>query len=682
MHPTAEHSTTAHPITRTAVIAAVRAGLSPLRPLPPLTLSQFAAKHFYLSKEASHTTGQWTPDPPQIGIMDFLSHDDIEELNVRKAKRMGWTKILCADYAFNAAYRRRIQIMYQPTDDDRDSFVKTEIEPVHRDVKIMSTVAISGKGVEDTMKLKMFLGSVAHFLGAKAARAFRRITGANVKLDEVDAMDPVVENSIDPVEGARGRLEGAAFPKLALGTTPRVKGISHIERREKAAGARLRYTITCPSCAADHPIIQGDKDLPYGFKWHPGDFDSAHHVCPHCKYELTQPEFLRIWGAGYWHDKDTGLRYDHGARLFFDAANNKTRPPAHVAVVDWWAAYSPRRAWPSIAKEKHEAAVALKAGQDGPMQTYVNETEARVWEVKFEQADEHTLSRRAEDYRLRTVPMGGLVLVAGVDMQDTWWEIVVWAIGRGEEMWVVDHTKIIGNPGDMAEWEEKLDPYFSSVFPHESGSQLRIEAVALDTMGHFTHQAYNYCRLREKKKFYAVRGDPTEGKPIGGRATTQDVNWRGQILKRGVKLWYVGVDTAADTFHARLQVKSPGPGFVHFSKDLAPTFFTGLTAEKRVPFKTSKGIVYRWANVDRLRNEPSDCTRYAMFCAVRLNLNTYTDAMWARLERLVQAPKNGDLFVNAPTPDAPLASLIQPTPPKPTARPAQPRPAHSTPRVW
>ena len=39
--------------------------------------------------------------------------------------------------------------MWQPTDDDRDSFVKSEIDPMLRDVAAMQAVLLTGK--EDTL---------------------------------------------------------------------------------------------------------------------------------------------------------------------------------------------------------------------------------------------------------------------------------------------------------------------------------------------------------------------------------------------------------------------------------------------------------------------------------------------------------------------------------------------------
>ena len=134
---------------------------------------------------------------------------------------------------------------------------------------------------------------------------------------------------------------------------------------------------------------------------------------------------------------------------------------------------------------------------------------------------------------------------------------------------------------------------------------------------------------------------------VKGKATIQDVNWRGKVLKRGVRLWYVGTDTAKDLLYGRLMVTQPGPGYVHFSKDLPATFYPGLTAESRVPVRTARGIDYRWVNTKRSRNEPLDCTVYAIFCTHALGLHTRTHREWDRLEQLVQ-PRNADLFAPRP----------------------------------
>lgn len=650
--------------TERAMLDAVVAGMTPMEAVPPMPLSVWAEAFFQLSAEASHTTGKWVSYPFQRGWMDAFSHDDIEEVTVRKAKRVGYTKTLLSFIAYNAAHRRRKQALWQPTDDDRDSFVKSEVEPMLRDVAALRAVHVAGK--EDTMKLKSFLGSVLHLLGGKAARAYRRITVAVAMLDEASAFDQKVEKSVDPITAARGRLEGAPFPKLIAGSTVRVAGIDHIEYREQNADARMRYHIVCPHCDAEHPLIWGGAKVAHGFKWDGSDVSSVRHLCPHCRGAITQADYLRIWdqGAG-WVSECGRWRYDHHGHRWVDAEGAPCKPPRHVAFCEVWTAYSPQREWSDIVREFLEAKAKADAGETGPLETFVNETLAQYWEVQLDRADQHALAKRAADgayFKLRTVPQGGLVLVAGVDVQDDRWEVVVWAIGRGEEMWAVDYHVIYGNPADEREWEEKLDPYLrDTAFQHASGRVLKIEAAAVDTGGHFTHQAYNFCRLRERRRVFAVRGDPLPSKMVKGKATIQDVNWKGKVLKRGVRLWYVGTDTAKDLIYGRLQVAKPGPGYVHFSRDLPDAFFHQLTAEARMAVKSARGLEYRWVNPKRARNEALDCTVYAIFCTHQLGLHLYTAQQWDRLasalepdlfsgEAAEQSPGSAEVATSAPAP--------------------------------
>lgn len=646
--------------TAAAITRALLSGMQPLRSFVPLTLSQWAEKNFYLSAESSHTQGAWQAYPFQRGWMDAFSNDDIEEVTVVKAKRVGYTKTLLAFIAYNAAHRRRKQALWQPTDDDRDSFVKSEVDPMLRDVAVMQSVKVQGKHAEDTMKFKSFLGSVLHILGGKAARAYRRITVAVAMLDEADGFDQKVEKSADPITLARGRLEGAPFPKLIVGSTPRIKGQSHVEYRRDNAGAVLKYHIICPDCSADHPLEFGGKDSNWGFKWQKDDPSSVVHRCPHCLGTITQSDYLRIWGDGSWISKDHAYRYT-AAGQWVNEKNEPTQPPRHVAFDSVWTAYSPQREWSDIVREFLEAKTKAKQGDTAPLEGFVNETLGQVWEQAVERTDEHVLARRAEDYRLKTCPLGVLVLVAGVDTQDNRWHITVWGVGRGEEMWVIDRAEIYGNPAIEEEWSEKLDPFLGNLYPHASGQVLPIEGMGVDTQGHFTHQAYNYCRQRERRRVFALRGDPAPGKPIGGRSTIQDVNHRGKLLKRGVKLWYVGADTAKDLIYGRLQVTTVGAGYMHFSKDLPPEFYAQLTSESRVEVRTAKGTVYRWENLKRARNEDLDCTVYALFVTHRLGLHNYTSAMWQKLENAVQ-PATPSLFSEIQPTKAPASNGVRQTP--------------------
>ena len=143
------------------------------------------------------------------------------------------------------------------------------------------------------------------------------------------------------------------------------------------------------------------------------------------------------------------------------------------------------------------------------------------------------------------------------------------------------------------------------------------------------------------------------------RSSLQDVNFRGAVVKSGVRLWSVGVDAAKDLLFGRLKVAEHGPGYVHFAAGLPPEFFLQLTAEARKLQRTAHGETYRWVKT-RLRNEALDATVYALFAAHAIGLHKYTAAQWDRLEAKI-VPATG----SAP------AAVDQPVPPKvaPVRRP-------------
>ncbi len=625
-----------------AIDRATGSGLSPLSVSKPMRLSQWAEAHFYLSAESSYVEQRWKSYPYQPAIMDCMSNDDIREVDFMKSARVGYTKMILAAMGYFAEHKRRNQAVWQPTDDDSDDFCKTELDPMLRDVPCLESVfpAFMRRHKDNTLKQKTFLGSILHLRGGKAAKNYRRITVDVGYLDELDGFDLDVEKEGSPVTLSNKRLEGATFPKMIAGSTPKLKGYSMIESRADQADEQFRFHIPCPHCGHEHPLTWGGADQPHGMKFD-GPDDPVGQLCPECGALYYQADYLSVWSRGRWVSK-AGVWIDRDGR-FRGPAGEIVETPSWVSF-HIWTAYSPQTTWEQIVREFRSAQKKAEAGDTSELKTFVNTTLGESWEAEVDKTDEHQLIQRAEDYPLRIVPMGGLVLVAGVDVQDDRFEITIWAIGRDEEMWPVDYMVIHANPADERDWD-RLDTYLLTAFKHQSGATLKIEATGVDTGGHFTHQVYNFCRTRVRRRIYAVKGDNQPGKPIKGRSSVQDVNYRGKIIRGGVKLWRVGTDTAKDLIFGRLQIQQPGPGYVHFSKELPHEFYHQLTAEHRMMVKTARGEEYRWVKV-RSRNEVLDTTVYAIFASHMRGLNTFTQKMWDQLEASVQ-PANGDLFADS-----------------------------------
>lgn len=637
-----------HRETAQAIKAAVGLGLDSLRAEVPQTLSEWAADHFKLAGESSHQKGGWVGWSFQLGILDFMSDDRIKDLAVMKSKRVGYTKMITAFVAYNIAHRRRKQALWQPTDDDRDSYVKSEIDPVLDLVDAVVKARRQGKGSEDTIKFKPFRDSVLHLLGGKAKRAYRRITVAVAILDEWSAFDQLIEKSGDPGGLAKGRLEGAAYPKFVGGSTPGVKGLCHVERACGNADGMVRFHIECPRCGVEHPLMWGGKERAHGFKWVAGQHDTVRHVCPHCRESITQADFLHggLPMPGVWVCERTGKRYGTD-RIWRDHTGMPCKPPKSLGV-HVWAAYSPQRTWVSIVKEFEEAHDALERGDHGPMQLFVNETLGETWEVLGQRSDEHALKQRAEPFALRVVPAGGLVLTAGVDVQRDRWEIAVWAWARGMESWTVDHHIIEGNPANEGDWAP-VTAYLQRRYPQAwHGGSIGLSAVSIDSSDQ-TQAVYNWVRANQHHipNLKAIKGRGEEGIPVLGPASSQEVRWNGQKWPNGIKLWNVGTDTAKDLLLGQLGIENPGPGYLHFSQELTTEWFEQLTAEQRILAKLGGKETYRWVK-RRPRNEVLDCRNYALHAAMGIGVHTYTDRKWTQIEASVQPPQ--DLFTPAPQP--------------------------------
>lgn len=632
---------------RSEIQRAIRRGLTPMGAPDPLTLSEWAEKHFYLSAESSYVEQKWEAYPFQVTLMNAISNDEIREVDFIKSARVGYTKMILAAMGYFAEHKRRNQAIWQPSDDDSDDFVKTELEPMLRDVAVMRSVfpQYMARHKTNTLKQKKFIDSILFTKGGKAAKNYRRISIDTGFLDEADAFDRDVEKEGDPFTLAKKRTEGATFPKMVIGTTPKLKGFSNIEDRVELASIRLKFHIRCPHCGEWIALQWGGKDKCYGFKWVDNNPDTVAHLCGECAALFTQADYLTVWRTNRWIGECGNWTEDGLA--FFSPDGERIPTPEHVAF-HIWTAYSPQASWVDIVREFVAASAKAKEGDSSKLKTFVNTTLGETWEEDVEKSDAGVLQSRAETYPLRVVPMGGLALVAGVDVQADRFEVVVWAIGRGEEMWTVDYMVISANPSDEAEWD-KLDSYLQTTFRHQSGNTLCIEAAAIDTGGHFSHQTYNFCRQRVKRKIYAVKGDSQQARPIKSRSSMQDVNWRGKVIKRGVKLWFVGTDTAKDLLHGRLQLTDAGPGRMHFSRELPQAFYDQMTSEYRILAKTPSGDQYRWIKPTGKRNEVLDCTVYALFCVQMLDLHRYTEKMWEKLEAAVQPPTH-DLFAAPPTP--------------------------------
>jgi phage terminase large subunit GpA-like protein len=422
------------------------------------------------------------------------------------------------------------------------------------------------------MLSKEFAGGVMILTGANSPTGLCSMPARYLMLDEVDAYPADAEGKGDPVDLAIRRAETFGhYAKILMTSTPSIAGLSRIEAAFDESDRRL-FHVPCIHCGVYAPIawkrIQWPDDEP----------SAAYLTCDACGGVMLHQDKHRLLRAGEWRPTAPGDGRTAGFHLS--------------------ALYSPWRSWGDIAAEhtrvRHDPA---------RLQVWVNAALAEVWE---DQAGETTpaeplVARREEWGEL--VPKAVHVLTAGVDIQADRLEVQVVGWGADEESWVIDHRIIFGDPSGPRVWSD-LDGVLQGTYKHPVGVVLPIRAAAVDTGGHHTKAAYEFCRTRLARRIWAIKGRGGPGIPV----------WPARIKPRPgkVPLAIVGVDAAKDALFARLQKTEPGPGFIHFSRARDAEYFRQLTSERVVTTYAKGRPVRSWHARAGARNEALDTLVYAV----------------------------------------------------------------------
>ncbi len=654
-----------------------------LRDPAAVTVSQWADTHRMLSGKASSEPGPWRTDrtPYLRQIMDDLSaRSSVQEVVVMFAAQLGKSECGMNWLGYIIDNEPGPVMCVQPTTDMAKRFSRQRITPMLEETPVLRRKVRENRSRDDanTTLMKDFAGGVLVVSGGNSAASLRSMPVRYLFLDEIDAYPLDVDGEGDPVALAEKRTSTFARRKVLKVSTPTTKDFSRIESAYLQTNA-CRYHVPCPHCG-EHQALEWGAKGEHGLRWHKledgsPDLTSVHYVCKHCGGVIDEHHKPAMLSRGEWRASKAPNRANRQTGYHLNAI---------YAPLGWIS-------WPDLVAQWHDAMLAAKQGDVSKLKTFTNTVLAETWEEQGDKVATHELARRAEDYQLGHVPHGGLMLSMGVDVQGDRIEYRTWAWGRGQESWLIDRELIYGDPaveeGQSGSVWARLTERRRTPYLHASGSQVLVQACAIDTGGHHTQQVYGYVRAHHHANVLAVKGSSAKGKAILSKPSDIDVTWRGQKIPRGVKLWLVGTDIAKGVIYGRLRQAQPGPGYIHLPKVLANTDeFEQMTAERLVT-KYFKGHPrMEWIKPNGRRNEALDCAVYAYAAAIWAGIERWTDVQWSRLEDRI-APTIRDLFATPPPDAAPAAqqpitqAVGQPPPPAPrppTRRPIQ----QQRPRTW
>lgn len=589
-----------------------------LCPSELLDLDEWADVHRILPKETSDEHGQWTTSrfPFIRRIMKCISPNNIaKEVVAIKGHQLAFTETAITWSMYNADMNPGPMMYVQKTEDDAKDFSNQKLKPnLLVNKKIINTLgADKPKGYSNAWDNKGYPGGFLVMGGANSSSFLRSKSIRDLILDEEDTYKSNIDDEGSPVQIAKMRQSNFKNKKTLRISTPTIKETSTIEPAYEA-GSQEQYYIPCPDCGSMF-VLQWSH-----IKWSK-EIDSQNELprevwceCPNCAERIDEHNKTWMLDNGLWMSEkgSKGYPYEVGDCEY---------PSFQISSL-----YSPFGfySWRDAVKMWFDY---QRTGDKALLQVFVNQVLGETYELTGSDISYNYLMSRREPYPNNfDIPNGGLVLTAGADIQDDRIEIEVVAWGLFEENFSVDYAVLMGdtsNKGDNEGLDSEgnptvwrlLDEYLVKQWRHQNGNMMQVEITMIDS-GYKTEEVQVFCRLREHRRIFPVKGRTGWGHGYLKRPKRRHERY-GTFSFEGF------VDEVKNKVQAQLMVDVPGPGFCHFPiKDCYnENYFKGLTAEsKKIKMVGGQKKVY-WDCPSGVRNEPTDCRAYNYIALVAYPVN-------------------------------------------------------------
>lgn len=574
--------------------ALISKSVSVLKPPDDITVSEWADRYRFLSRESSAESGQWrTSRTPYLKeVMDAFTNPAVKQIVFVSASQIGKSEAILNVVGYIVDQDPGSILYVFPTTIDAKEFSQMRIDTMIRD-----TPCLRGKFSEpksrdsgNTVLRKSFPGGFLTLCGSQEAHALASKPVRYILGDEADRFAASAGNEGDPWLLALKRQRTFYNAKSFIVSTPTVAGASRIADAYEE-GTKEQYCVKCPGCGVYHNIqfadIRFDHETKADGKHKKYKVSNVRYVCADCGNEFSEKE-MKTSDAKWIADAPEAI--ERGVRSF------------------WLNTFiSPWCSWETIIYE------FLNAKDDSlKLQVVYNTTFGELWEDRGGIEDEGAYMARREEYGAE-LPDGVLLLTCGIDTQDDRLEYEVVGYGALWETWGIRRGRVMGDPSDDATWDA-LDEVLDRVWRYADGSGLKISAAFVDEGGHKTQDVRAHARARFSKKLFAVKGQPGDGVPYTSPPKQRKIVIRGKVVGM-CWVYMLGVDSGKTEIFDRLRVQAPGAKYCHFPLEAeagyGAAFFDELLSEHLV-YKPHNRQNWVWEKIaGKIRNESLDCRNYA-----------------------------------------------------------------------
>jgi phage terminase large subunit GpA-like protein len=592
--------------------------LEAIRPDKKYSVSEWSDNFRYLSNKSSAEPGKWRTDrvPYLKEIMDYLSVDNpTQEIVVMKGAQLGFTESgnNWIGYIIDHAPAPTLAVL--PTVELAKRNSKQRLDPLIEDCPVLKKkIAVKRQGdSSNTLLEKDFPGGTIVLTGANSAVGLCSMPARFIFFDEIDRYPHDIGGEGSPIGLAQARSRTFAKRKWFKVSTPTNEGSSQIAEAYSLSDQRKCY-LPCPKCDHFQVLVFGQ------LRWEKGDASTTRYHCIECDYPIQNWEKTKMLKRHKWiaEKPDCEVAGFHISSLY--------------SPVGWWS-------WEDIVQDWIDA-----QGNQTKLKVFINTTLGETWKEEVEVPDYERLYERRKMYPRNIVPKDVVFLTAGVDIQKDRieFEIVGWC--KNKVSYSIDYRVYMGDTAtsDMPVFDE-LRKILDETFPLERNKNLKmgIKMVAVDS-GYNTQEVYDWCRKFASNRVAAIKGTETLN-VVYGIPKGADVTIRGKTVKRGLRVWPLGVGVIKAQLYGWLKQSEVGNnsivpyGFCFFP-EYGLDYFKQLTAERLVTSYDRRGFKKTEWVKNRERNEALDCRVYARAAASILGIDRFNDDTWKNLENEVFQP--------------------------------------------
>jgi phage terminase large subunit GpA-like protein len=600
-----------------------------VKPRERLSLSQWADAHRILSGKGASERGQWRTDrtPYLREIMDCLSDSSpVQRVVAVKSTQVGLTEVALNWLGYHVHRQLGPMLVVVPTLDVRKKWVLQRLHPMLTETECLAKLAKARtRDSANSEDIKDYPGALVVLSGANSPASLASMPIKHVVCDEVDRFPWESGDEGDPLGLIQRRTSNFPRRKVLLISSPTIKGASRIDEEYEASDQR-QYHVPCPDCGHQQPLVWAQ------LQWN-ADRSAVWYTCTECGSAIDEHYKTPMLAAGRWVPR-------HPERRTRGYQINGLYAPIGLGLT-----------W----RELVDDWLAAK-GDLSKLKRFINTALGEAWEdERSKRLSPKGLADRAGPYRVREVPPGCLILTAGVDTQDDRLAVQVVGWGADGRRWVIDYVELPGSPARADVWDQ-LTELINAPLVNAWGREMQIEATAIDSGGHFTHEVYLYVRSARVRRPMAIKGSSTPGRSIlAARPNAVDVRSSGRVIKSGVKVWMVGTEAAKHNWYNLLTSdtdQAADERLVHFPAELDISYYQGLIAETFDPERN------RFVLRKGKRNEPLDTAVYAMTAAhhPEIRVHAMHAPQWERLAQQLERATDAEPTPPPEKPTTPRAS--------------------------